>query len=196
MTDLFGQKLAKDVSVDLGDRRAIRRYQWRGEAKAQRAPESTDGRIRRADRRRTIEQDRSATRAASGQTPTDPQVRSRSGRSRSHPRSAEWSSGSAGPSAYKIPVSAVNVPTYRLYTAALPELAIVQRMNTVSKGVCSAGARRNWNWITPGVPSQHARRKIARHALDAKRRAKGRGHDCARRARPDRGRRRDDTQRD
>ncbi len=61
--------------------------------------------------------------------------------------------GSAGPSAYKIPVSAVNVPTYGLYTEALPESVLVQRLINSTTNESSAPSGITWNWVTPGVPS-------------------------------------------
>ncbi len=151
MTDLFGQKLPKDVSVDLAIEEPFVTTNVRA-AQAQRAPESSDS-------------------ESGEQTDGEPGAQTAGNPSRTVKRrpilkydlevgvrgrileALSGPSGSAGPSAYKIPVSAVNVPTYGLYTAALPELAIVQRMNAIHSGQSAAPPGITWNWITSGVPS-------------------------------------------
>jgi len=144
MTDLYGQKLAKDVSVDVVMEEPFVAGFPKGAAKkAKCRPHTCEA-----------EEEAPPTEIENGKPVViksrpilnyglDIGVRGRILEALGGP------SGSAGPSAYKIPVSAVNVPTYGLYTASLPDWSVVRHQGDVDASTDTA----KWNWISPGVPT-------------------------------------------
>ena len=143
MTDLFGQKLAKDISVDLAIEEpyvtaaaTAAKIQHPRATNDDESGEQSDGTLNGTVKRRP-------------RLKFDLEVGIRG-----HILEAlSGPGGSAGPSAYKIPVSAVNVPTYGLYTTALPELSLIRRLAESENEAVTIPQGITWNWVTPGVPS-------------------------------------------
>ena len=145
MPDIFGQKLAKDISVDVAVEEP---YVAQGglAAKPKPAPESSD------EEPSTSEEpndDSNSTKKRRAKLKYDLEVGIRG-----HILEAlKGPGGTGGPSSYKIPVSSINVPTYGLYTARLPELSTVRSMEVGQGAAIDVAWDHSWTWITPGVPS-------------------------------------------
>ncbi len=60
--------------------------------------------------------------------------------------------GAAGPSAHKIPISSVNVPTYGIYTKTLSEWSLVRELGKQLGSGTEDTRDIAWNWFTPGLP--------------------------------------------
>jgi alpha-2-macroglobulin len=144
MTDLFGQKLAKDVSLDMTMEEPFV-MRTVATTKVQRGP-CVEGDSDSEDES-TVRVPGVVKRRPILDYGLEVGVRGHILEALSGP------GGSAGPSAYKIPVSAVNVPTYGLYTEALTESVLVQRLTSSTTHESFAPSDVTWNWVTPAVPS-------------------------------------------
>ena len=144
MTDLYGQKLAKDVTVELATEDPFVPVSTAAKGKARPQPKAASD----TEEESSSESSESATAGAVKRRPIlkydlEIGVRGHILEALSGP------GGVAGPSAHKIPVSAVNVPTYRLYSTVLPESSLVRQLE---EAVAEPDDAR-WNWISPAVPS-------------------------------------------
>ena len=143
LTDLYGQKLEKNVSTDIVIEEPFVKS-GAPTAVAARAPESVN--------------------ESSGDDGSEPASLSNVPRRarlnydlaigvRGNILEALGSGGKTlGKTAYKIPISAVNVPTYGVSTRSLSEWSLVREVGRLTGSLDSDTLDGEWNWITPSVP--------------------------------------------
>ncbi|MBN2194870.1 MAG: hypothetical protein JW751_18785 [Polyangiaceae bacterium] len=141
MTDVFGQRLADEVSVSLTVEEpyvapAVKPAPWPPAQVAPRhpPPSTASGGNDAAPRRPMLKYDLELG-------------------VRGHVIEAlAGAGGAAGPAPHRIPVGAVNVPTYGLYAAVLPELSTVRWLGLARGGEGEPTGPWSYAWITPGAP--------------------------------------------
>ena len=144
MTDLFGQKLAKDISVDLVVEEPY--VVQAAQAHKRKNPPESNSEESYSSEDTNDDSNSKAKRRPRLKFDLEVGVKGHILEALGGP------GGSGGPSAYKIPISAVNMPTYGLYTAALPELSTVRRVSVESENNDPVPTDLAWTWITPGAP--------------------------------------------
>jgi uncharacterized protein YfaS (alpha-2-macroglobulin family) len=144
MMDLFGQRLAKDIGVDLAVEEPY--VAPRGQVATTAKRTDSTGDDTDSNQETNENQNDSAPRRPRLKYDLEVGIRGHILEALNGP------GGTAGKSAYKIPISAVNVPTYGLYTAALPELSIVRRLGAAQGGAAEASQAYPFVWTSTGVP--------------------------------------------
>jgi uncharacterized protein YfaS (alpha-2-macroglobulin family) len=136
MTDAFGQKLERDVSVELAVEEPYRVPDGNAAVASQATPPSYQT------------SDGEAVTDAAATTPRRPRLKYELELGlRGHVVESSLASSTAGSG--KIPVSAINVPTYGLHTQKLPEIGTIQWLN----GRRESTAFLPFEWISPQVPT-------------------------------------------
>jgi alpha-2-macroglobulin len=141
LPDLYGQKLEKNVSADLN----VEEPFAKPPAGAARAAKACESNCDTSDSESSERGNPDAPRRARLSYNLSVGVRGNILEALGGPR------GASGPTAYKIPVSAVNVPTYGIYTRSLSEWSLVRELG---KQFTAATENTNdvaWNWFTPGL---------------------------------------------
>ena len=143
MTDVFGQKLAKDVTVDLAIEEPYRKPDGKlfqvarkppaPEAQAEEIPEVSDP--------------PNATNESEKATPRRPilQYGLELGVTGHILEAKPQTNGGVGARLPDLPISSVNVPTYGLYSTTLPELSAVQWLN----GTRTSSFATPFTWVSP-----------------------------------------------
>ncbi len=144
MTDLFGQKLAKDISVDLAVEEPY--LAPNGQVYKPKNPPEATGDESNSSEDTGDTSNSKAKRRARLKYDLEVGIKGHILEALSGP------AGASGPSSYKIPISAVNVPTYGLYTAAFPELSTVRRVFADPDNDEPIATDLAWAWISPGAP--------------------------------------------
>lgn len=140
MTDVFGQKLQKPVSVDI----AIEEPFSKPPGPSQAQPEESE------DTETTTEVAEAAPKEPPASVPHRPQLAYdlAIGIRGSILEALAGPNGSQGKTNFKIPVSAVNVPTYGITAGSMSEWAVVRDLN-VAPG--EELQDQTWDWFTPGA---------------------------------------------